>query len=132
MTALAKVAAQPFPAPQTTTKNAKAAVAQEHIIETPAGNMTYKRLIQNDAERKKNGKSALFSWISSIFSEFFFKSALPMFDVSIDFQLITVYALDFYFRMFFKHFDGRVAEGSSKVMGRLQQRLFPYIFVSFV
>ena len=72
MTALAKVAAQPFPAPQTTTKNAKAAVAQEHIIETPAGNMTYKRLIQNDAERKKNGKSALFSWISSIFSEFFF------------------------------------------------------------
>ena len=51
MTALATVAAQPFPA-----GCGDADDAEEHVIASLAGHMTYKRLIQSDAERLKAEK----------------------------------------------------------------------------
>lgn len=54
MEAVAKIAAEPFVA---------GSVENMHIVENPAGHMTFKRLIQNDQERVKAGNKVLFSEI---------------------------------------------------------------------
>ena len=51
MLALAKVAAKPF---ESATSGAT------HIIEQPAGNMTFKKLIKEDQNRKAAGKGTIF------------------------------------------------------------------------
>ena len=56
MEAVAKIAAEPFVA---------GTGDSTHIVESPAGHMTLKRLVQNDQERMKSGNKGMNGWLIS-------------------------------------------------------------------